>query len=259
MLYGLKGLLTDIERQSLPEAAIYARERLYHRPAGRPPRPGPLTCPICGTRAQRFLPFGLFGRRNAQCPTCGSVERHRFLWLYLVRSTRLLNRRVRMLHTAPETCLEHRLRQRRGLRYTTVDLFNPTADVQADLTDLPFADGAFDVVLTSHVLEHIPDDKAAMAELARILRPGGEAIVMVPFDPRVAATPEDPANDTPAKRMAAYGHPYHYRYYGADLPVRLAAAGLSPRRVVTSRTWLPGHQRRRFRINRNHLFHCVRE
>ena len=45
--------------------------------------------------------------------------------------------------------------------------------VQGDALALPFADGSFDRVIASEVLEHIPDDEQAMAELARVLRPGG--------------------------------------------------------------------------------------
>lgn len=52
--------------------------------------------------------------------------------------------------------------------------------VQGDALSLPFADGAFDRVIAAEVLEHIPDDTSAMAELARVLRPGGTMAVTVP-------------------------------------------------------------------------------
>jgi SAM-dependent methyltransferase len=52
--------------------------------------------------------------------------------------------------------------------------------VQGDALRLPFADGAFDRVIAAEVLEHIPDDASAMAELARVLRPGGTMAVTVP-------------------------------------------------------------------------------
>ena len=55
------------------------------------------------------------------------------------------------------------------------------ADVkQGDALSLPFADGEFDRVVASEVLEHIPADEAAIAELARVLRPGGSMAVTVP-------------------------------------------------------------------------------
>jgi len=237
------------------EAAVYARERRHFQPDPRPVAPGMLECPICGTSAGRFLPFGLSGRRNARCPGCGSAERHRFLWLYLATRTRLLARRLRVLHTAPEPCLAAKLRGRPNWRYVTVDRFDPAADRRADLTALPFPDGAFDLVLSSHVLEHIRDDRQAMAELARVLRPGGEALLAVPFDPDTARSPEAPAEATPAERQALFGHPWHFRFYGRDLVDRLAAAGLTACRI-DSPAMLTPQARRHFRINRNYLFHA---
>jgi SAM-dependent methyltransferase len=58
--------------------------------------------------------------------------------------------------------------------------------VQGDALHLPFPDGAFDRVICSEVLEHIPDDLAAMTELARVLRPGGTMAITVPrFGPEL--------------------------------------------------------------------------
>ena len=54
------------------------------------------------------------------------------------------------------------------------------AAVQGDALHLPFPDGSFDRVICAEVLEHIPDDRAAMAELARVLRPGGTMAITVP-------------------------------------------------------------------------------
>ena len=257
MLIDLDRLLSAIESGAIGEAEIYRREREIRTPVAAQSADGVLECPICGTRALRFLPFGLLGRRNARCPGCGSVERHRLLWWYLSRRTGLLRQRARVLHTAPEPCLATRFRELSNWRYRTVDRFDPAADLSADLVDLPLPDGACDGLITSHVLEHLLDDRAALAELARVVRPGGWAIVMVPYDPKIPISPEDRRIDTPAKRMAAYGHPFHYRYYGADLTARLAEAGFAAT-VHDSRHLLTPHQRRRFRVNRNHLFHCRR-
>jgi ubiquinone/menaquinone biosynthesis C-methylase UbiE len=58
--------------------------------------------------------------------------------------------------------------------------------VQGDALHLPFPDGAFDRVICSEVLEHIPDDLSAMSELARVLRPGGTMAITVPrFGPEL--------------------------------------------------------------------------
>lgn len=96
----------------------------------------------------------------------------------------------------------------------------PPRGIAADATRLPFADGTFDVVIASEVLEHIPEDGAAIAELRRVVRPGGRVAVSVP-----RALPEGICwalsheyHDTPG------GHLRIYR--GDALRRRLAVCGL---------------------------------
>ena len=55
--------------------------------------------------------------------------------------------------------------------------------LQADACDLPLADGSVDAVVSANLLEHIPDDGRALAEIARVLRPGGPAVLIVPSGP----------------------------------------------------------------------------
>jgi SAM-dependent methyltransferase len=96
--------------------------------------------------------------------------------------------------------------------------------VRGDLTALPFPDAAVDRVIASEVLEHIPDDAAAFAEIARVLRPGGRAAVTVPrYGPeRVCWALSD------AYHANEGGH---VRIYTGDvLRTRVAAAGLTPGR-----------------------------
>jgi SAM-dependent methyltransferase len=105
-----------------------------------------------------------------------------------------------------------------------VDLTNPMADQRVDLTAMPFADESFDAVLCMHVLEHIPDDKSAMAELFRVLRPGGWAVLQVPLD-LSGPTREDLTVTDPKERLRLYGQEDHVRLYGDDYPERLSAVG----------------------------------
>lgn len=72
-----------------------------------------------------------------------------------------------------------------GSDYNRLRLARATADgrfpvIEADLRMLPFPDAAFDLVLCSHVLEHIREDVAAMGELARVVDPRGLVVVAVP-------------------------------------------------------------------------------
>ena len=93
-------------------------------------------------------------------------------------------------------------------------------DVAGDLTRAPFADEAFDVIVCYHVLEHIRDDRAALRELARVLRKDGRALIQVPWDKHPEASVEFDAAD----RLQ---HD-HVRIYGEDLLDRISESGLQP-------------------------------
>jgi ubiquinone/menaquinone biosynthesis C-methylase UbiE len=67
------------------------------------------------------------------------------------------------------------------LDYTTADLFSPLADMRFDVQDIPIEDNTYDTIFCNHVLEHVDDDKQAIRELRRILKPGGLAIMQVPL------------------------------------------------------------------------------
>lgn len=185
-------------------------------------------CPVCGTVQERFAP-GPGGRPDASCPSCRSLERHRFLALLLeglgpaVTSARLA---VEVAPTPVTTDLFRRLAPQRLLRLD----FDPAADdrrvdVQASITDAPLRDGSVDLLVCYHVLEHVPDDAAAIAEIARVLSPGGLGLLQVPWRPD-RATDEDPAAPE-EERVRRFGQADHVRYYGADFDDRLAAGGLS--------------------------------
>jgi hypothetical protein len=106
------------------------------------------------------------GRANARCPQCGSLERHRVLWLFLRDRTPLFSKPLSVLRVAPESQLEARLRRTPNRDYTSADI-EPTHSKMArvDITNIPFREEAFVVIICNHVLEHVPDDRHAMAEL----------------------------------------------------------------------------------------------
>jgi SAM-dependent methyltransferase len=181
-------------------------------------------CPCCRGRFRAFRSY--HGRKNARCPACSSLERHRTLWLYLQRRTDVLSRAARILHMAPEPAIERQLRRLPSASYTAADLHPARPEiVRADITGLPFDDGSFDLVLCNHVLEHIPDDGAAMRELHRVLTDDGIAIMQHPIDENRATTYEDPSIVTPQARKRAFGQEDHARIYGRDFRERLSAAG----------------------------------
>lgn len=197
------------------------------------------TCPICTRPSRRFRSFGDPRRRDALCGWCSSLERHRLLWLYLDRRTSFFRGPFhRILHVAPESCLEPRFRAHFGRSYVTTAYGHQRADVLMDVTKIAFADGTFDFICCSHVLEHIVDDFAAMREFRRVLKPGGLGVFLVPVGQR-DATAEDPAITSPSERRRLYGQRDHVRLYGADFPQRLTDSGFSVERVSPSEVSTP--------------------
>lgn len=152
----------------------------------------------------------------------------RLLFFWMKRETDILSDPQSVAHLAPEVLLRDRLAAVGHRPYVTVDLLAPSVDVRADISSLPFGVGAFDVVVCNHVLEHVADDRKSMAELRRIVRPGGTAIVMVPFQPD-RVTIEDPSITDPARRAEVFGQSDHVRLYGRDYLERLEEAGFEVR------------------------------
>ena len=184
------------------------------------------TDPIDGKSFKRFLPYGYGQQRpNVLSPSTLSLERHRLMWLYLKNETDFFTAPTNVLHMAPEQCFLGIFRKMENLDYTTADLHSPIVDVRADILDLPFEDGAFDFVFCNHVLEHIEDDKKAMSELYRVMRPGGRGIFQVPQDLNREHTYEDFSITDPRERARAFGQYDHVRVYGRDYFTRLRNAG----------------------------------
>ena len=125
------------------------------------------------------------GRAPTHSAPAVSLERHRLLWLYLTRETDLLKSHPRTLHIAPEVCIMRHLKPHFAAqpgRYVTADLESPLADLHFDVQRIPLADNSVDVVLCNHLLEHVADDRRALRELHRILRPGGGASSSRPWN-----------------------------------------------------------------------------
>ncbi len=187
-----------------------------------------VTCPICARSSRKFLPYGRINpRQNALCPNCLSLERHRLIWLYLREKTDFFNRQQSVLHIAPEACFIRRFEKIHGQKYITADLESPLAKIKMDIHRMPFDDNSFDSVLCNHVLEHVNDDIAAMKEIARVLKPGGFAILQVPFfAPIPDATVSDPTITDHRLREEMFGQDDHVRRYGKDYSARIEQAGL---------------------------------
>lgn len=186
------------------------------------------TDPIDGKSFKSFLPYGYETQRpNVLSPSTLSLERHRLLWLYLKDQTNFFSAPLKVLHFAPEQAFYKRFRKMPNLDYITTDLESPLADVKADICNLPFDNNSFDVILCNHVLEHIPDDKKAMQELYRILKPGGMGIFQIPQDMDREFTFEDDSITDKKERAKIFGQYDHVRVYGRDYFEKLETIGFT--------------------------------
>jgi SAM-dependent methyltransferase len=198
---------------------LYAAEDANARLSARLLRGEGRECPCCGGHFKRMSRRRLSGWGGI-CPRCRSHRRHRAIALLLARGD-LSGRRL--LHFAPEPLLDPVFARLPQVERVTADLYAP-ADLRLDITDMDLRDGSFDLILCSHVLEHVPDDRAAMSELRRVLADGGLALVLTPYRDEVP-TYEDPSITAPLDRMVAFGQQDHVRIYGTDLADRLRGAG----------------------------------
>lgn len=199
-----------------------------------------MECPLCGWRFRFFLPGGrkspayrknniVVGgwRRNAICPHCDCSDRERHVYLYLKVKTSIFSENVKLLHVAPEKNLNRVFREHGNIDYLAADLESPLAPIKMDITRIELDDNVFDVIICNHVLEHIPDDRKAMSELYRVLKPAGWAILQTPVSMSLKETYEDPSIVSPEQRELLFGQFDHVRIYARDYEDRLKDAGFS--------------------------------
>jgi len=201
-------------------------------------------CPLCGASVRKLLPGGKdfavlreldvvgAGRREQDvCPVCRSKSRSRLVGCYLALEGGLADKPTHVLHVAPERGLSEWLRHLKSIDYVAADLvpelYEYAAPIALDITKIPLRDAVFDLVICNHVLEHVSDDAQAMREIHRVLKPGGRAILQVPFSLRLSATLEDSTIIDPRERERLFGQRDHVRLYGPDYPERLRKAGFS--------------------------------
>ena len=148
-------------------------------------------CNICGWQGDSFA-----GARHVEgqlCPRCGSSGRDRFLFFCFV--TRTPRRRwLRVLETSPRLGPDYRAAMGEWFAYTAsdYDISAHRASIRLDLQDIDLPPRSLDVLLTAHVLEHVPDTDRSLAGIRRTLAPGGRVYLQVPVLEGVTVTPSSP-------------------------------------------------------------------
>jgi SAM-dependent methyltransferase len=220
----------------IPYPVIFSARKFLHY--GRARR-----CVVCGSWVRSFRPQGYQYGINAElevigsiyklddeCPICHSNDRTRLVLMYLKTRTSFFTSPCSLLHFAPEKGLTLVFEKAPNVAYSPVDLdpnrYRHAGKVGAvDITAIPFQADRFDYIICNHVLEHVDDDRAAMRELCRVLKPGGIAILQVPISLKLERTREDPTVTTPEKRITCFGQHDHVRLYARDYADRLRESG----------------------------------
>jgi SAM-dependent methyltransferase len=135
-------------------------------------------CPICNYKGP-FMDKN--NRHRAKCPKCGELERARMAMLVVNQIyDDLKASQTDVLHISPENFLR-KIFKKKYKSYISSDLYRKDVDHQFDIEEIPYPDNSFDLVFASHVLEYVKNDKKAINEIKRVLRPGGLAFLPVPM------------------------------------------------------------------------------
>jgi len=201
-------------------------------------------CPVCENRVSGFasLPDFYFQQleehgsdlqltdfetcnfRAYQCPHCGATDRDRLYAIYLAArlpSTEAQQANFCLLDIAPAAALSSHIRRKYRIRYRTADLFQKNVDDRVDITSMNcYPDASFDAFICSHVLEHVENDRKALAELWRVLKPGGWGIAMVPISSTLKENREILTASTVNERWKHFGQGDHVRLYSREGFVR---------------------------------------
>jgi len=135
-------------------------------------------CPICNYKGP-FMDKN--NRHHAKCPKCGELERARMAMLVVneIYDDHKASQ-TDVLHISPENFLR-KIFKKKYKSYISSDLYRKDVDHQFDIEEIPYPDNSFDLVFASHVLEYVKNDKKAINEIKRVLRPGGLAFLPVPM------------------------------------------------------------------------------
>ena len=237
------------------------------RMLGRIPLGASCRCILCDSKVQFFLPYQGGSRSvppllrelrtvgsdpdHFECPACGCHDRERHAFMYLSKLG-LLDawHGQAILHFAPESQLRRLIQSHQPELYICADLFpQERSVVRMSIQAIPHRDNTFDFIIANHVLEHVDNYVLALQEIYRCLKPGGLALLQVPYSESLYTTFEDPGVETPLARLHAYGQEDHLRLFGRDVVDRLCSTGLVSR-VRQHEDLLPDVDATLFGVNR---------
>ena len=195
-------------------------------------------CNICESNVRIMKPYGIKHeifdkntiieagyRQNCECPVCKSKDRLRLVYYYLIKYTNIFTKENVVLHIAPENILKEKFLENDLIKYYDGDLKKGNASCIVDITDIPFKDNTFDYIICNQVLEHVIDEKKALCEFKRVIKPSGKIIITVPICISNKKTIEDKNIVDPKERLALFCQEDHVRLYGLDFKERIEKYG----------------------------------
>jgi predicted SAM-dependent methyltransferase len=231
-------------------------------------------CIICRKKIDSFLPKGFnvsvlkekkvvgAGLRNAKCPNCKSSDRDRLIYLFIKNKTNLLKslEKINLLHVAPEVGLQKIIKSNKNINYVSMDKSSHLAEHHMDIENIEFEDNYFEVVIANHVFEHVSNDKKAMKEIYRVMKPEGWAILQVPISMKLKNTYEDSSITNPEERIKAFGQNDHIRIYGKDYKNKLSDVGFEVKVSYFGRDEITKEDCERYGINdAEAVYFCVKK
>lgn len=216
MYESIKKLVKSI----VPVSFIRKNDKLLRKVVSLSYRGDTHECNVCGFTMSKFI---VLSNSNKLCPKCGSLPRTRRLWQLLESEVSGKD----ILHFSPSKSMSDRIASSNPKSYVTTDYEDEfEADKRHDIQAIDELDNSFDTILCYHVLEHIPDDRKAMSELYRVLKPGGICYIQTPF--KDGDIYEDSSVTTPKGRLEHFGQNDHLRIYSAGgLKSRLEEVGFA--------------------------------
>ena len=204
-------------------------------------------CSICGKKSI-FTSFGYDSpiykkynmscggyRENVTCPNCGANDRIRYIDYIISKYTNIYTGKNIILHIAPEKCIEEKIRDNKNCEYITGDLDPKLAEVQVDVTNMPFKDKTFNYIIINHVFEHIKNEEKAISEVKRCLKDNGFLLFSVPIN-LDEKTFEDSSIISVEDKINFYGQPDHIRLYGYDYIERFEKFGLQIEEFIAEKS-----------------------
>ncbi len=213
--------LKNILFQFLPKSFVYQNEFLLRSISFHLFYKGKKCyCNVCEKELKSFVLS--HNGQDKLCPYCGSLPRTRVLWQYLKEKQDIETRKIKVLDFSPQRYFKKRFKALNNITYVDSDYESKSCLKNYDICNIDEADETYDLIICYHVLEHVKNDKKAMSELYRILKPAGNLLIQVPFNKEEMTIEEGKEELSAELRKELFGQDDHVRiYYLNDLVERL--------------------------------------